>query len=333
MQEIPPTQEINYSSTPDPSAPIDEFTPLIVPKEPSEKETFIQIQEGVSFVPYRHCCGCTRSPNIMGAIFNFTLWCGFLFLILAFVLRLPFSQNLVSSDFGKQFLGIFVLPDFKIYLGILGGIYLIYFIDVFCTNTRKYLSNMDYLEDFMTFINRIKSTPPTMGFSCECYHYETRYRTVHYKDSQGNSRTRQESYQEKVVTHRETERFNYREWEDISGNVTQDILVFIATKVKFTKNWVCGDQRTLQIYEEQKGRFIGRNKFRDVHFSFWTFYDINGFQDRKLCIVDLGQSSPHMKFSSYLMFSLLLMCSWPYRMWLEYKTVRSRFHVTKRIYT
>jgi len=191
---------------------------------------------------------------------------------------------------------------------------------------------MDFVEDFVGYVQRMRLVAPLIGFWCECYHYETRYRTVEYTDSQGNRQTRTESYEEKVVTHTESEYFRFNHFDDISGNVTTDILVFLATKVKFSKGWVFGDDRTRYMYEAQKSNFINRNKFRDSHFSSLDLFTIDGFVERKLCLVELSKRSNVMSYKHYLLFSLLLLCSWPYRLWLEKKTVRSRYHFEKRIF-
>jgi len=301
--------------------------PIIVPLEPTKDDTFVQIQEGVTFVPYKHCCGCTRSPNIVGFFFNFLIWISTL-LLLGFLIAFIFEKELKDTPYGGFFLSI---PP-PIFLGIWAGIYLFYLIDVFCTNSCKYLKNMDFVEDFVGHVERIKKVAPTIGFWCECYHYETRTRTVHYTDSEGKSQTRTETYEEKVVTHTETEYFTYQNFDDISGHVTNDILVFIATKVKFSKAWSCGDDRTRQLYELAHFNFIERNKYRDSHFSSSNVFRVDGFHERKLCLVELSKRSNIMSYAHYLIYSLCLLCSWPYRMWLENKTVRSRYHFQKRIY-
>jgi len=84
--------------------------PIIVPLEPSQDDTFVQIQDGVTFVPYQHCCGCTRSPNLVGLFFNFLLWCATLFMLICLFLHLPlpFVYSLLESDFGKNL----ILPIF-----------------------------------------------------------------------------------------------------------------------------------------------------------------------------------------------------------------------------
>jgi len=242
----------------------------------------------------------------------------------------PIEDAFKESDFGlllnqlSQYL--------PIYAAVFGGVYIIYLIDVFCTSTCKYLWNMDFIEDFFQFVERMKRVMPVIGFECECFHYETRYRNVTHRDSNGNTTTRRESYQVRVVTHRERESFQYMRMDDHSGEVTLDILQFIATKVKFSKSWVFGDEQTRVVYQRQEMNFIERNRYRDVHFNNWNFFEMDGFHERKLCMVEMSKRSWWMSYGAYLVISLVALGSWPYRIWLERKTVRARFHFSKRIF-
>jgi len=306
--------------------------PIIVPLEPTKDDTFVQIQNTVNFVPYQHCCGCNRSPNLIGFFFNFLIWLATIFILTCLLLHLPFMDEFNQSPFGQLIHPLFFSFELHVYAIVYPVVYLVYLIDVFCTNSCKYLFNMDIVEDFVGYVERIKQIGPAVGWGCECYHYETRTRTVYYTDSNGNRQSRTETYTEKVVTHSENEYFRYTRFDDVSGSVTTDILVFIATKVKFTKSWDLGDERTRQLYNVQESNFISRNKYRDTHFNSWNLFNIDGFVDRKLCLVELNKRNAAMSYGHYLMYSLLLLCSWPYRIWLENKTVRSRFHFTKVLY-
>jgi len=285
----------------------------------SRNEDFIQIQNGLSFPPYEHCCGCSKSPNLVGLFLNLLLWLAILLNIVndVFELMVPHSHLTLSMYF----------------LAIFGGVYLFYLIDVFLTSTCKYLHNMDFVEDFSSCVDYVMNAPPEIGFHCECYHYETRTRSVSKTDSNGNSYTETETYDEKVTTHQESEAFIFVKWEDISGGLTNEVRHFYASKIKFSKSWVFGDDKTRYFYEGQKNSFILRNKDRDSYFDFQPYFRINGFKERKLCVVDCARKSGWMSYGRYLIVSLLLMSSWPYRIWLENNTVRSRYHFCKRIYT
>ena len=86
------------------------------------------------------------------------------------------------------------------------------------------------------FIQTLRATCPSVSFSSESYHYETRYRTVSYTDSNGKSQTRTESYQEIVVTHTDAMSYQFEFHDDISKDtlevmpiVFQLIILFLAS--------------------------------------------------------------------------------------------------------
>ncbi len=53
------------------------------------------------------------------------------------------------------------------------------------------------LEDY---IAALKAAGPKIGTRIECYHYEKRTRKVSFTDSDGHRDTKEETYEEKVVT-------------------------------------------------------------------------------------------------------------------------------------
>jgi hypothetical protein len=68
------------------------------------------------------------------------------------------------------------------------------------------------------YVEQLKRAPPLLSMICQCYHYETRTRYVtetytEYVNEQSvmRTRTRIETYREKVVTYNGYETFHYRE--------------------------------------------------------------------------------------------------------------------------
>ena len=60
------------------------------------------------------------------------------------------------------------------------------------------MSGIIYLS---TLFQDLRKAQPGVLWMVTCYHYETRTRTVYYTDSNGNRKSRIETYQEKVVTY------------------------------------------------------------------------------------------------------------------------------------
>ena len=94
-------------------------------------------------------------------------------------------------------------------------------------NEYNYLSNLGDLVNVKEFIQTLRATRPSVSFSSESYHYETRYRTVYYTDSNGKSQTRTESYQEIVVTHTDAMSYQFEFHDDISKDTLEVKPVFL----------------------------------------------------------------------------------------------------------
>ena len=94
-------------------------------------------------------------------------------------------------------------------------------------NEYNYLSNLGDMVNVKEFIQTLRATRPSVSFSSESYHYETRYRTVSYTDSNGKSQTRTESYQEIVVTHTDAMSYQFEFHDDISKDTLEVKPVFL----------------------------------------------------------------------------------------------------------
>jgi len=135
-----------------------------------------------------------------------------------------------------------------------------------------------------------------------------------------------------VVTYSEKENFSYSKVDDQSGDVSQDIFLYNAIKIAFSKGWHCGDSQTEQAYTLAVNNFKSRNQNRDTHFSFYEGMHIAGYKEKVLSIVDLTRKTSFMHWSAYLIVSLFLMSSLLYRLWLEKYTVKANFHLEKVVY-
>jgi hypothetical protein len=124
---------------------------------------------------------------------------------------------------------------------------------------------------------------------------------VHYTDSNGPSYSRQEAYEERVVTYRGLEEFNYRRMEGVSGRLTPVILEFQTVRVDFDKYWECGDDATHESYIAQRRDFISRNENRDVYFNFWEKMTIAGFKEHVLGVVDPEKKGCGLSLALYLL--------------------------------
>ena len=85
----------------------------------------------------------------------------------------------------------------------------------FCSEFQ-YLSNIGDIISVKDFIANLRNAIPTVTFSCESYHYETRSRTEYYTDSDGKSQTRTVTETVTVVTHTDSTVYHFAFSDDIS---------------------------------------------------------------------------------------------------------------------
>ena len=156
-------------------------------------------------------------------------------------------------------------------------------------------------------------TRPEIIFHIQNYHYETRTRTVRYKDSDGNSHTRYETYTERVNTHRASEHFYYQQWTDTSADALSlsYISEFLVTRLRFYKTFsftTCARQS----YNEQLHDFKYHN-IRDTHHDFWVNEEIPGFRSNVLIYNDVKGPIPWFAKRSWFLLLMFFMLSWVQR--------------------
>lgn len=156
--------------------------------------------------------------------------------------------------------------------------YLAYLITACCSPMCSYLFNKHKADSIHNYMKTLYYNPPIIEWHVECYHYVTRHHTT--RDSKGN--TKHHTSEEKVVTHRETERLNYYTWRDISGLFLLDShKVFqgekkVYIKLELALNVEFADEITRLDYQRQKDSFYHRNRWRDSHISFRETTKVDG---------------------------------------------------------
>jgi hypothetical protein len=169
-------------------------------------------------------------------------------------------------------------------------------------------------------------------YGVKCWHHETRTYTETYTDSQGHSHTRTRTETVRVDTWSGSEEWEYQRFEDHSGQLTDEIKRFDMTKLYFGKNITFGDASTEVDYTSSRDGFYDSNRWRDVHMDTWARNGIQGYVDLKLCLVDLARKPAMLGFGWYLLWSLVLPCSYGYRLWLERMSVKGNFTFRKRVF-
>ena len=187
--------------------------------------------------------------------------------------------------------------------------YFVYIILEFCSSVAKYICNKTTEVGIYQKMGSYYRAYPVFKFYCECYHYETRRRTVRSRGKKGRTRTRTVTKRVRVTTHRETYHFPYYSERDVSGLFYLDcdraiinrkcyIQLDIYDEINFA------DAISYMDYEIAKDSFWRRNRFRDVHFHFNESRYIPGLIRENL--VSLGNSEPCcINFFFYFIFTLI----------------------------
>lgn len=184
------------------------------------------------------------------------------------------------------------------------GLYALYLIMEFCSPTARYLIHKRSNEGIKRKMGELFKTRPSIKFSVECYHYETEY----YTERNSKGEDVQKSRQVKVVSHRETEYFDYYSVRDISGllnlNCDQAQIrnkCYIKLELKEEMNFA--DAISVSDYEAQKEDFKERNRKRDDYMDFSESWSLPGITHHNL--IKIGNYEPcTVNCFWYILFTL-----------------------------
>jgi hypothetical protein len=298
----------------------------------------VQIQVGVEHRTEKHRWGCRRSPHLLSLVLFVTLWVS----EVGSVGLLALLVNLADSNKGDEgddsddssdngFLAWSMVIPFAIIFS-----YIAYMVEAFTfSKTWKYLKNMSAVEDLVTHIERVRQTPPTITLHGECYHMETRtrtlYDTTYHSDGTSSTTTRTETYQERVVSHTDSQTLVYYQCHDDSGGLTPELMRYSATRIDLSQTWLPADDFTRQYYIAWTAAFKQRNEKRDRDYFQWETITCPGFNENMLAFIDLRRRPWGLSRLSYVLVTVLLQASYLYRLWFDRVTVKAHFSFKRRI--
>jgi hypothetical protein len=268
-----------------------------------------QIQEGTT-----HNLSKSKSLHFRSIFLTFGVFGSFLFFILSLIF--------LGTSHWIWWISIFV------FLICYAG----YWIECLACATSRYLFKMGRKMDVLSYVEMIKNQSPRISWTMRCWHEEQRSRQIsHTYQRNGHSYTeyRTEFYTVNVDTFHQSKTFQYKRCEDVSEYVSN--LNYKIIKINFFNTWSCGDLETQKSFDFQKNQWIEENRNRDVHWSCTQNVEIPGFEEEMLCITDAKDKPCLLGYFFYLV-ACLFMFSWPYRMWLEFISVKSEFQFRKIIY-
>ena len=215
---------------------------------------------------------------------------------------------------------------------VFGFMLFFYLLEFAFSPTRRYLINevnsLVILHDILNALKNSNEGKVSIWMKVENYHYETRYRTVHSTDSQGNVQTRTESYAEVVVTSALTMYYKFRSCSDTSPNF-DGLDEYRVTRLHVSKAFTFANDETRRNWNEVAEKFQDDNR-NDVYQSFSYGMEIEGYQERYLCELEKGMK-PWWIRPSFLYIATLLLLSPVYRLAVSCVAGRKSYQLTKEI--
>ena len=216
---------------------------------------------------------------------------------------------------------------------MLGVSAVIVLIESFYSDELHYLKNIMEDETALEYIQRMREVPPKIYTAIECFHYEQRTRTVHYRDAKGNRKTRTETYDVKVVTHLGSEEFRFGSWVDVSKRDMPALRGVALVRFKLFPEIPCGDQETEDDCKRHKEELCESHRGLDEYSYPWMSGEIPGLKwgERISAYVDL-RVKPFWIRPLFYWIATLLQMTWPYRWLFRAKTAKIDLFLTKKVY-
>ena len=254
--------------------------------------------------------------------------------------------------------------DFTVCVVILIIVYVLYLIAEFCSTTASFLCNKTNENGIQIAMQKLISTPPTIEFYCECYHYETRgvstppkkggvkvKKTLNKKSTQssvrsggGNlqsSRTRGgvggvRTQRQKVTTWRETVTFPYYSARDVSGlfqlNKSREAAMGkVYVKLELTPEINFADELTYMDYENFRSDFYNRNRSRDQYMDYRETRSVPGLNTFNL--INIRKTEPcGISICMFVFFTILPFAEF-YKCYVNSYCLEQQFKIRKLIST
>ena len=262
-----------------------------------------------------------QTRHLLSFFLNITLWG--LFMIFGFCLLL--STAFDSPFFEDEFLTLFLWG--------LGLIYFVYVLELFWSNTFQtlfYAKSISKLEKYISFI---KNTNPEFIYSCTPFHYEDKMDKKFTKEIKKEFEDlffkRVFNFQ-KILGITKNDSFKNCDFQDNSDFLKKSINKSVYTEftfeyiLKFENNKI--EKTFLEFGQKFKSESLSEKAFID----FSEKKRIRGFVKR---IAILNKENKHWSthWSIFIVISVLLVASWPYRLWIDDKIQKKHFVFRKII--
>ena len=180
-------------------------------------------------------------------------------------------------------------------------------------------------------------SPPNAGIT------KKKTRNVEKRDSNGRKVTKTESYQQKVVTQRDSQVFSFTFWDDVSSDTIEGINQQGVTRVSLTRMVICGDVETSRQLQLEYANFISKNQYKDnyidnsIEETFFETQEFGGanvseFEKKVIVTSKSNGSVPWWMSKKWLLLSTTILMAWPYRWVFQCNTGKTKYESKKRIF-
>ena len=212
-------------------------------------------------------------------IIQIILWISFSIFIISsgYKLKLVVLENIYSpgkdengaplygTNWSNEELNNFFTPSLIIWIGT----YIVYLISEFLSPSYKFFGLKKKEKTMYELMNYFFSAKPKIIFTASCYHYVTKTKTEY--DS--NGRLRNNTYEEKVITHYDTLTLPYYSSRDVSGPFVLNLkkvgnVDFVKLHLKLSIDFA--DSVSFIDYYNARDNFYNKNKYnyKDTYFDF-----------------------------------------------------------------
>eukprot|EP00730_Choanoeca_flexa_P002754 TRINITY_DN11163_c0_g1_i1.p3 TRINITY_DN11163_c0_g1~~TRINITY_DN11163_c0_g1_i1.p3 ORF type:complete len:356 (+),score=21.00 TRINITY_DN11163_c0_g1_i1:2672-3739(+) len=305
-QEIPVTPSMQSSQS---TVPVEHPVMATAPSAPDDGN----LELPPAYADDLSCWnGVKRDRHLICALLTLGLWT---MLLLKLLVETKQIDDQGTIDF---------FTNFGSFLGTFFGIYAMYLIECSCSGTYSFLRNRQSDSDAGDAIHRVRNTPPSIRFTIQNYHYETRVRTRSVSDGNGGTRTETYTERVRVNTHFASLDYQVQLWRD--GCHPYSPPSYDITKTSMTKHFTF-TPTAQQRHDWTKQQFI-RTHHTDTHYDFKIHEHVQGFKKRMLTFRETAVL-PRSAQPRYFWLLSVLTLSWFVRAHLSAQTGRYHYPIIK----
>jgi hypothetical protein len=207
-----------------------------------------------------------------------------------------------------------------------------YIIEVFTSNTFRFIFHSMKYNVALGKIEQLSKTNPIISWSIQCYHYETRTRTIETRNSDGTTSYSTQTYTERVNTHYASLRVPYIGCVDSSNMMEcmKHLPLLQYCRIYISKMYGFVDSESRSNFDRMKSGFISSNNF-DTHYDFSEGFEIPGYISR-ICTYGSNDNSLPCAFSmGTFLFTSLIGFGWIIRILLYKRSFAAKTNIIKNI--